>query len=105
MIKRISEDLRWSQVVAQAWCDDGVMKRLRADPRAVLAEHDLEVPVGAAIMVEEGAEVKVDVRDTVYHFILPNSPPDELTDEDLSGDVVAWCGYCGGCGCRCRCRC
>jgi len=39
----------------------------------------------------------------VRHFILPVSPPDELTDEDLDGHAVSWCGWCGGCGCRCRC--
>lgn len=103
MIQRISEDLLWGQIVARAWCDAGFMKRLRSDPRAVLAEHDLEVPPGTEVMVEEGTEVMVEGTDTVRHFILPASPPDELVEEHLAGDVVAWCGCCGGCGCRCRC--
>jgi hypothetical protein len=103
MIQRIAEDLLWSQIVARAWCDEDLMKRLRSDPRAVLAEHDLEVPRGNEVQVEEGTEVKVEDTDAVRHFILPASPPDELVEEDLVGAAVAYCGGCGGCACRCRC--
>src|SRR5271169_1655689 len=102
MIKRISEDLLWSQIVARALCDEVFMRRLRSDPRTVLAEHDLEVPEGTEVKVMEGTEVKIVAdTDTVLHFILPVSPPDELIDEDLVGTGVAYyCGACGGCG-RC----
>jgi len=104
MIQQISEDLLWGQIVARAWCDEGLMKRLRSNPRDVLSEHGLEVPEGTEVTVAEGPEVKVDEEtDRVRRFILPFSPPDELTDEDLDGHAVAWCGWCGGCGCRCRC--
>jgi len=106
MIKRISEDMLWSQIVARAWCDEVFMKRLRSDPRTVLAEHDLEVPEGTEVQVMAGTEVKIVAdSDTVRHFILPISPPDELFDEDLVGDGVAYyCGASGACG-RCGCRC
>ena len=103
MIQQISEDLLWSQIVARAWCDKGLMKRLLSDPRDVLSEHGLEVPEGTEVKVEAGPEVKVEGGDRVRHFVLPVRPPDELTDEDLEGRAVAWCGWCGGCGCRCRC--
>jgi hypothetical protein len=103
MIQQISEDLLWSQIVARAWCDEGFMKRLRSNPRDVLSEHGLEVPEGMDVRVEEGTEVKVREGSMVRHFILPATPPGELTDEDLDGHAVAWCGWCGGCGCRCRC--
>jgi hypothetical protein len=103
MIQQISEDLLWGQIVARAWCDGDLMKRLLSRPRDVLSEHGLEVPEGMEIKVEEGEEVKVEDTQTVRHFVLPVSPPDELTDEDLDGHAVAWCGWCGGCGCRCRC--
>jgi hypothetical protein len=104
MIQQISEDLLWSQIVARAWCDEGFMKRLLSHPRDVLSEHGLEVPEGMDVRVEEGAEVKVEEEDGLArHFILPINPPDELTDEDLDGHAVSWCGWCGGCGCRCRC--
>ena len=105
MIQQISEDLLWSQIVARAWCDEGFMKRLRSNPRDVLSQHGLEVPEGMDVRVEEGAEAKVEEDDMVRHFILPVNPPDELTDEDLDGHAVSWCGWCGGCGCRCRCWC
>ena len=103
MIQRISEDLLWSQIVARAWCDEGFMKRLRSDPRAVLAEHDLEVPCGTEVQVEEGTEVKVEDTGTGRRFIFPATPPGELAEEELVGGAVAWCGACGACGCRCRC--
>src|SRR5262249_23162187 len=103
MTQQISEDLLWSQIVARAWCDEGLMKRLLSDPRDVMSEHGLEVPEGTEVKVVEGTEVKVEEGDTVRRFILPVSPPDELTEEDLVGHAVSWCGWCGGCGCRCRC--
>jgi len=108
MIAQLSEELVWSQVVAQAWCDEGFLKRLLADPRTVLAEHDLEVSPGTEVEVSLGTEVKVDDTGTVRRFILPARPPHELLEEELVGDAVAYCycgacGRCGGCGCRCRC--
>ena len=59
MIQKISEDLLWGQIVARAWCDEGLMKRLLSDPRGVLSEHGLEVPEGMDVRVEQGAEVKM----------------------------------------------
>src|SRR6516165_9004583 len=108
MIQRISEDLLWSQIVARAWCDEDFMNRLRSDPRAVLAEHGLEVAPGTEVQVAEGPEAKVeDDSEGVRCFILPARPSEELIDEELMGDAVAWycgaCGRCGACGCRCRC--
>jgi hypothetical protein len=104
MIQRVSDDLLWAQIVARAWCDEDFMKCLRSDPRRVMTEHGFDVPEDTAIQVEEGTQVQVmEPTDTVRRFILPGSPPAELTEEDLVGGVVAWCGACGGCGCRCRC--
>ena len=110
MIAQMSEELVWNQIVARAWCDDDFMKRLLSDPRAVLAEHDLEVPPGMEVEVVMGTEVKIDDTDNmVRRFILPAGPSQELMEEELGGDAVAWwcgcggCGRCGGCGCRCRC--
>jgi hypothetical protein len=111
MIQRISEDLLWSQIVARAWSDEDFMNRLRSDPRAALAEYGLELPQSMAIKVVDGPEARiVEDTDSVRHFILPGNPPDDLMEEDLVGDGVAWwcagCARCGGCGCGCRaCRC
>jgi hypothetical protein len=110
MIAQLSEELVWSQIVARAWCDESFMDRLLSDPQAVLAEHDLEPPPGLAFELVMGTEVKIDDTDsTVRRFILPPSPSEDLMEEELGGDAVAWycrcgaCGRCGGCGCRCRC--
>jgi hypothetical protein len=117
MIQQLSQDLLWSQIVAKAWCDGGLMERLLSEPRNVLAEHGIEVPENMAVMVTESAEVKVmDLPEKVRHFTLPLSPPDDLMDEDLLGGVTAGCfsaacaacgacGACGRCACRCACRC
>jgi hypothetical protein len=114
MLEQVSEELLWSQIVARAWSDEGFMKRLRSEPRSVLAEHGMELPEGTEVQVVEDAEVNVvQLTDTVRHFTLPFSPPEELTYEDLGRGPVAqcfsgWCGACGVCGrcaCRCRCRC
>ena len=93
---RISEDLVWSQIVARAWCDQDFMHRLLSNPRVVLAEHDLEVPPGTEVEVVLGTEVGVDDTGGVRRFVLPAGPPDELTEEDLGGEVVAY----SGCGAR-----
>jgi hypothetical protein len=109
MIAQLSEELVWSQIVARAWCDEGFMERLLSDPRAVLAEHDLEVPPGTEVEVLMGTEVKIDdTGNMARRFILPARPSQELMEEELGGDAVAYCrcggcGGCGGCGCRCRC--
>jgi hypothetical protein len=112
MIQQMSEDLLWSQVVARAWCDETFMKRLRSDPRGVLAEHGMEVPEGMEARVEEGEDVGVEDAGPVRRFTFTLCPPDELTDEDLLGGAMAWwcggcaaCGACGRCACRCACRC
>jgi hypothetical protein len=108
MIAQGAEDLVWSQIVARAWCDEDFMRGLLSDPRAVLAEHGLEVPPWTEVEVVLGTEVKVDENDAVRRFILPASPPGDLIEEDMGWGAVAWCGCgacgrCGGCGCRCRC--
>jgi hypothetical protein len=113
MIAQLSEDLLWSQIVARAWCDDLLMERLLSDPRAVLAEHDLEVPPGTEVEVELGTEVRIDQTGAVRRFLLSARPSQELMEEELMGDALGhdWFCYCGACarcaacGCRCRCFC
>jgi hypothetical protein len=41
--------------------DEDFMQRLLSDPRAVLAEHDLETPPATEVEVVLGTEVRVDV--------------------------------------------
>src|SRR5271166_3573589 len=118
MIQRASDDLLWSQIVARAWCDDAVMRRLQSDPRAVLAEHSLDVPGDTVVKVLEGSEAMVlETSLGERHFILPAKPPEVFTEDEFDGGAVSWCGCaacgacrasgacgaCGACGCRgCR---
>ncbi len=81
----------WGRIVARAWTDEAFKQRFTDDPGTVLAENGIEVEADAA-----------------RQFVLPAPPPDELTDEPLTGHEVAYCysGYCGRCGCGCHhCRC
>jgi hypothetical protein len=115
MIQQLSEDLSWGQLVARAWCDDGLMKRLLSDPREVLAEHGLEVSPDTDVEVALGTEVKVvNDADARRRFIMTSAPPDELMDEELVASPMAGCfsaacvacGACRRCACRCAaCRC
>lgn len=100
MSQTLTQDRTWSQIVARAWTDDEFRGRLIADPRSVLEEHGIETPEGVEIQVMEDTE-------NVRHLILPPSPAEELSEEDLVGSEVAYCycGFCGRCGhCGCWCR-
>ena len=108
MTTHLSEEMVWSQIVAKSWCDDGFKNRLFAEPRAVLAEHDLQVAPGMGVEIVQGDTLKVNGTSTVRRFVMPPKPLHELTDDELVGDVWAYCSCaacarCGGCACRCRC--
>jgi hypothetical protein len=108
MNAQLSQELVWSRIVARAWCDQDFMRRLLSDPRAVLSEHEVEVPARTEVEVVLGPQVAVLDTDTGRRFMLPATPPDELIEEELTGDTAPYCGCgvcgrCGACGCRCRC--
>ena len=71
---------QYGQLVARAWSEPAFKQRLLTDPKAVFAEHGLQV--------ESGIELKV-VEDTptLSHFVLPPPPSEDLSDEKL--DLVA----------------
>lgn len=91
---------QWSLLVAQAWSDDDLKRRLVADPALVLREYGIEPPQGVELrVVEDNAAVR--------HLVLPPSPAGELSDEELSCSIgldsfSGMCGGCGGCGCGSR---
>jgi hypothetical protein len=99
-----SWDLKWELLVADAWSDPELKKRLLADPTAVCAERGIALPKGRKIKVIEDS-------DTVTHFVLPSKPAGEELSEEALESVAGGggcfgcfgclgCGGCGGCGCR-----
>jgi hypothetical protein len=74
MAPRSEADMKkWSQLVAQAWADDSLKRRLVQNPASVLREH--------GIQMQPGIEVRV-VEDTanVTHFVLPAKPAGDVTE-------------------------
>ena len=67
-----------AQLFAACWKDEALKARLMADPKAVLKEHNLDVPDGIDVKVVENA-------DDCVHITLPAAPAGdgELSDEEL----------------------
>src|SRR5262245_55835142 len=61
---------KWAKIVARSWADPELKRRLRAEPKAVLAENGIALPEGQSL----------DILD---------SPPDLGTAERLDGGVRA----------------
>ena len=76
-----------ASLFAACWKDEALKARLMADPKAVLAEHGMDVPDGMDVKVVENA-------DNCVHLTIP-APPSvsgELSDEELINAA-------GGTGC------
>jgi hypothetical protein len=83
----------WGKLIARAWADEGLKKRLLADPAQVLKENGLEVPPGVQVKVVEDTE-------SLIHLTLPAKPTSgELSEEELSSAAGGYCHHCG-CGDR-----
>ena len=68
-----------ASLFAACWKDEALKARVMADPKAVLAEHDMPVPDGMDVKVVENA-------DNCVHITMPAPPSGsmELSDEELS---------------------
>ena len=64
---------------AACWKDEVLKARFMSDPKAVLAEHGMDVPDGMDVKVVENA-------DNCVHITMPAPPTgsNELSDEELS---------------------
>ena len=71
---------KWSQLIAQAWADEKLKKRLLDKPASVLQEHGIKVPAGVEVRV-------VEPTDKLLYFVLPPKPANvsELTSSQLTG--------------------
>ena len=78
-----------ASLFAACWKDEALKARFMSDPKAVLAEHGLNVPDGMDVKVVENA-------DNCVHITMPAPPSGsmELSDEELSnaaGGCTVWC--------------
>ena len=73
-----------ASLFAACWKDEALKARFMADPKAVLAEYDMDVPDGMDVKVVENA-------DNCVHITMP-APPTvmELSDEELSNAAGGW---------------
>ena len=64
---------------AACWKDEALKARFMSDPKAVLAEHGLDVPDGMNVNVVENS-------DNTVHITMPPAPTSsaDLSDEELS---------------------
>ena len=74
-----------AQVFAACWKDEELKARFMADPKAVLAEFDIDVPANVDVKVVENS-------DNCVHITMPAAPDGdgELSDENL-GNVAGGC--------------
>ena len=65
---------------AACWKDEALKARFQSDPKAVLAEHGIDVPDGINVNVVENT-------DNTVHITMPQAPAGagDLSDEELAG--------------------
>ena len=79
-----------ASLFAACWKDEALKARFMSDPKAVLAEHGMDVPDGMDVKVVENA-------DNCVHITMPAPPTGsmELSDEELSHAAGGWNNACG----------
>ena len=76
-----------AELFAACWKDEALKARFMSDPKAVLAEHGIDVPDGIDVNALENS-------DNTVHITIPKAPAGaaELGDEELAGAAGgAWC--------------
>ena len=68
-----------AQLFAACWKDEALKARFMSDPKAVLAEHGIDVPGSIDVKVVENS-------DNTVHITMPMAPDgaDQLSDEELT---------------------
>ena len=71
---------------AACWKDEALKARFMSDPKAVLAEHGMDVPANMNVNVVESS-------DNTVHITMPQAPADagELSDEELTNAAGGSC--------------
>ena len=81
-----SQSNQIASLFAACWRDEALKARFMANPRAVLAEHGVDVPDGIDVKVVENAGDRV-------HITMPAPPRghSELSDDELSNAAGGTC--------------
>ena len=74
-----AERNKLAELFAACWKDEALKARFMADPKAVLAEHGMDVPANIDVNVVENS-------DNTVHITMPMAPAGaaNLSDEELS---------------------
>ena len=78
-----------ADLYAACWKDEALKARFMSDPKAVLAEHGIDVPANIDLKVVEDT-------DNTVHITMPATPPGAggLSDEELSSAAGGGPGDC-----------
>ena len=81
-----------ASLFAACWKDEALKARFMADPKAVLAEHGMDVPDGTDVKVVENA-------DNCVHITMPATPAGHLTlsDAELNNAAGGACSFQANC--------
>lgn len=83
-------DKALARVSAAAMVDEGVKRRLAADPHPLLAEFGFELPSGTQVKIVESAEeVPTGPEPHTLYLVIPDAGDLSEEDQDLSLAVVA----------------
>ena len=77
-----------AELFAACWKDEALKARFMSDPKAVLAEHGIDVPDNMNVNVVENS-------DNTVHITMPKAPDGstELSDEELDHAAGGWCDF------------
>lgn len=73
----------WNKIIRKIWDDPTQKEKLLQNPRSVLKENGINIPENVAIHIHENAE-------NAIHFVLPQKPPKDLSDDFLSHIVAGF---------------
>jgi len=75
----------WNKIIRKVWDDSKMKEELLQDPHAVLKKHGIDIPKEIELKIHENT-------DKTQHFVLPQKPNKELSDDFLS-HIVAGLHY------------
>ena len=90
-----------AELFAACWKDEALKARFMSDPKAVLAEHGIDVPDNIDVNVVENS-------DNIVHITMPKAPGGamDLSDEEMAGAAGAdnsYVPYGGAWNSQCTC--